>query len=121
MSITTDNVSVNDVLIATVARILLAKYGIPESTNLHIRCICHVVNLVVQDILAALGEADAPDNIDYYSLNKEQPFHLDIDTDSDQVALDNEEFEDEGEDDAGGEREAESQGESAVQGMHCFN
>jgi hypothetical protein len=93
-------VSVNDVLIATVACILLAKYGIPESTNLHIRCTCHIVNLVVQDILAALGEADAPDNIDYYSLNKEQPFHLDIDTDSDQVALDNEEFEDEGEDDA---------------------
>jgi hypothetical protein len=94
MSITTDNASVNDVLIATVARILLAKYGIPESTNLHIRCTCHVVNLVVQDILAALGEADDPDDIDYYSLNKEQPFHLDIDTDSDQVAMDNEEFDD---------------------------
>ena len=81
-------------LIATVARILLAKYGIPQSPNLHIRCTCHVVNLVVQAILAALGEVDDPDEIDYYSLNKEQPFHLDIDTDPDQVELDNEEFED---------------------------
>ena len=81
-------------MIATVARILLAKYGIPQSPNLHIRCICHVVNLVVQAILATLGEVDNPDEIDYYSLNKEQPFHLDIDADPDQVELDNEEFED---------------------------
>jgi hypothetical protein len=89
-------------LIATVAHILLAnlKYGIPESTILQICCTCHVVNLVVQDILAALGEADDPDDINYYSLNKEQPIHLDINTDSDQVALDNEEFEDEVEDEA---------------------
>jgi hypothetical protein len=94
MSITCDNASVNDVLIATVARILLTKYGIPELTNLHIRCTFHVINLVIQDILAALGEADDPDDVDYYSLHKEQPFHLDIDTDSDQVAMDNEEFED---------------------------
>ena len=62
---------------------------------MQIRCTCHIVNLVVQDILAALGEADDPDDIDYYSLHKEQPFHLDIDADSDQVAMDNEEFQDE--------------------------
>ena len=97
ISITTDNASVNDVLIATVARILLAKYGIPKSTTLQIRCTCHVVNLVVQDILAALGEADDPDDVDYYTLNKEQPFHLNIDADSDQIELDNE-FEDEADD-----------------------
>jgi len=94
MSITCDNASVNDVLIATVAYILLTKYGIPESTYLHIRCTCHIVNLVIQDILAALGEADDPDGINYYSLHKEQPFHLNIDTNSDQVVMDNEEFED---------------------------
>jgi hypothetical protein len=82
------------VLIATVTRILLAKYGIPESTTLQICCTCHVVNLVVQDILAAIGEADDLDDIDYYSLHKEQPFHLDIDVDSDQVAMDNKEFQD---------------------------
>lgn len=59
---------------------------------MHIRCFCHVINLVVQAILASLREADDPDNVDYYSLNKEQPFHLGIDTDPDQVALDDEEF-----------------------------
>jgi hypothetical protein len=42
---------------------------------------CHVVNLMVQAILAALGEADNPDEVDYYTLNKEQPLHLDIDAD----------------------------------------
>ena len=49
---------------------------------------------MVQAILAALGEADDSDNIDYYSLNKEQPFHLNINTNPDQVALDDEEFDD---------------------------
>jgi len=95
ISITTDNASVNDVLLSTVSRILLAKYGIPPSPNLHIRCVCHVVNLVVQAILAALGEADNPDNVDYYTLNKEQPLHLNIDADPDQAELDCEEFQDE--------------------------
>ena len=85
-------------VIATVACILLAKYRIPQSPNLHIHCTCHIVNLVVQAILAALGEVDNPNEIDYYSLNKEQPFHFNIDTDPDQNELDNEEFEDHAED-----------------------
>ena len=80
-----------------VSRILLAKYGIAPSPNLHIRCVCHVVNLVVQDILAVLGETDNPDDIDYYDLNKEQPLHLDIDADPDQLELDCGEFMDEDE------------------------
>ena len=49
---------------------------------------------MVQAILAALGEVDNPNEIDYYSLNKQQPFHLNIDTNPDQVELNNEEFED---------------------------
>lgn len=61
---------------------------------------CHVVNLVVQAILASLGEADDPDKVDYYTLNKEQPFHLDIDADPDQIELDSEEFQDEPEKDS---------------------
>ena len=47
---------------------------------------------MVQAILASLGEAEDPDEVDYYTLNKEQPFHLDIDTDPDQLKLDEEEF-----------------------------
>ncbi|KAI9457663.1 hypothetical protein F5148DRAFT_1287610 [Russula earlei] len=99
ISISTDNASVNDVIISTVACILLAKYGIPQSPNLHIHCICHIVNLVVQAILAALREADNPGEVDHYTLNKEQPLHLDINTDPDQIELDSEEFQDEVEDD----------------------
>ena len=89
----------NDVIIATVAHYLLTKYGIPESPNHHIRCLCHIVNLVVQLILAALGEADNPKDNNHFLLNKAQPFHLDIDNDLDQVALDWEEFDDDGEGD----------------------
>ena len=73
----------------------LAKYGIPESSNLHVRCICHVVNLVAQAVLAELGEVDDPNEVDYFMLNKEQAIHLDIDTDPDQLKLDEEEFENE--------------------------
>lgn len=79
-------------LIATVAHCLLAKYGIPESPNLHIRCLCHVVNLVVQAILCALGEAEDPEANDYYDQNKNRSIHFDANTDPDQVELDNEEF-----------------------------
>jgi len=94
ISVSTDNASVNNVIIATIAQICLARYGIPPSPNLHIHCVCHVVNLVVQAILAALGEADDPDEVDYYTLNKEQPLHFDIDADPDQIELDSEEFQD---------------------------
>jgi len=86
-----DNASVNNVIIVTIAQIHLAKYGIPQSPNLHIFCVCHVVNLVVQAVLATL-------EVDYYTLNKEQPLHLDIDADPDQIELDSEEFQDEVED-----------------------
>jgi hypothetical protein len=60
--------------------------------------VCHVVNLVAQATLATLGEADNPDETDYYALNKGQPLHLDIDTDPDQIELDREVFQDDAED-----------------------
>lgn len=53
---------------------------------------------MVQAILATLGEADNTDEVDYFTLNKEQLLHLDINVDPDQVDLDNEEFRDEVED-----------------------
>ena len=75
-------------IIQTVTHIHLAKYRILELPNLHIHCLCHIINLVVQTILAVLREADDPDDIDYYTLNKEQPLHLDIGTDPEQCELD---------------------------------
>jgi hypothetical protein len=44
---------------------------------------------MVEAILATLGKAD-----NYFTLNKEQPLHLDINLDPDQVGLDNKEFQD---------------------------
>ncbi|KAI0363170.1 hypothetical protein BV20DRAFT_930129, partial [Pilatotrama ljubarskyi] len=47
-----------------------------------IRCIAHVVNLVVQKILSELFEADDPALADYYELwNKHLPFHYDAEAD----------------------------------------
>jgi hypothetical protein len=113
---------VNDVIVATVARHLLTKYGIPESLNQHIRCLCHVVNLVVQAILAALGEADDPIANDHFLLNKAQPFHLDIDNDPDQVVLDHEEFnDDESEEDVAIEEEEKPSAMKNPLSKVCFH
>ncbi|KAJ7339903.1 hypothetical protein DFH08DRAFT_625927, partial [Mycena albidolilacea] len=84
----------NDVLIRTLSRILMEKFDIqfvPE--NSQIRCLAHVVNLVVQKILATLNEADDPDVIDYYLPNKDLPFHYNPDEDPDLRDLENETFE----------------------------
>ena len=66
------------------------RYGIPPSDNFHIHCLAHVVNLIVQAILSALGKADNPDTCDYYKLNKKNSdaVHLNADADPDQVELD---------------------------------
>jgi hypothetical protein len=53
---------------------------------------------MVQAILSTLGNNNNPDGVNYLNLNKEQPLHLNINLDPDQVGLDNEEFQD-GEDD----------------------
>ncbi|KAF7372567.1 hypothetical protein MVEN_00119300 [Mycena venus] len=49
--------------------------------NSRIRCLAHVVNLVVQKILAALGDTVDPDTTDDYLPNKDVPFHYDPDND----------------------------------------
>lgn len=73
-----DNASANDVLACTLARLLLQRYGIKfETKNAQIRCLAHVVNLVVQKILSALDEAEDPTDEDYYVLNKFMDFHYD--------------------------------------------
>ena len=50
--------------------------------NGQIRCIAHVVNLVVQKFLSELFEADDPMLHDYYEeWNKHLPFHYDTESD----------------------------------------
>ncbi|TRM56363.1 hypothetical protein BD626DRAFT_414065 [Schizophyllum amplum] len=64
----------------------MSRYGIPfNADNAQIRCIAHVVNLVVQKILAVLKEVDAdPDAQDYYELFlKHFPIHFSYDDDED--------------------------------------
>ncbi|KAF8135215.1 hypothetical protein K438DRAFT_1640417, partial [Mycena galopus ATCC 62051] len=91
MSVTLDNVSANDVLIRTLSRLLMEKLDIQFAPdNSQIRCIAHVVNLVVQKLLAAFNEAADPDNDDYYVPNKDESFHYNVDDDPVQNALENE-------------------------------
>lgn len=95
MTVTTDNASVDDTIVGFAARALLAKYGIPANPNLHVRCLCHVVNLVVQAILHELCEAEDPDEMDYFEvIGKQNPVHLDPQEDAEQKEMDREEFDD---------------------------
>ena len=77
-----DNASVCDVLARAAGVMLLQKYGLNfHAQNARIRCMAHVVNLIVQALLAALNEADDPEKDDYYIPNKHLPFHYDLDDD----------------------------------------
>ena len=90
ISLTTDNTSVNDVIIEVTGQIILQKYNVPYTPDMHIRCIAHVVNLIVQAFLAAMDEADSPDDIDYFLLHKESPIHYDPDDNEDHTAIESE-------------------------------
>jgi hypothetical protein len=86
MSLALDNVSAKDVLIRTLSRLLMEKFDIQfVPDNSQIRCIAHIVNLVIQKLLAAFNDAADPDNDDNYVPNKDDPFHYDIDADPVQV------------------------------------
>ncbi|KAF7375808.1 Dimer-Tnp-hAT domain-containing protein [Mycena sanguinolenta] len=59
-----DNASPNDVLLQALSRLLMRKFDIQfVPANSQIRCLAHVVNLVVQKFLAALDDAEDPENI----------------------------------------------------------
>ncbi|KAF7364657.1 Eukaryotic translation initiation factor 3 [Mycena venus] len=119
--ITLDNVSVNDVLMVALGRLLAQKLDIqfvPDNSQIH--CLAHVVNLAVQNMLAALEEADDPDVVDYYLPNKHLPFHYDPDTDAELRDLEEERFEyesEEAEEAADMEAKAESKAEAEVMEM----
>lgn len=98
MAMTTDNATTNDNIFRNVSRYLLSLYDIPEHRDRQIRCLAHVINLVVQAILAGLNEADAQaedpkdellndDLNDYYLSNKDHSIHYDVSTDPVQEEL----------------------------------
>lgn len=89
-----DNASVCDVLARLAGILLLQKYGLPfHAQNARIRCMAHVVNLIVQAILAELSEANDPEQDDYYIPNKHIPFHYDPDDDEEVQQMEDEEDE----------------------------
>jgi hypothetical protein len=63
---------------------------VPE--NSQIRCLAHIVNLVVQKLLSTLNEATDPDLEDYYLRNKDLPFHYDPEDDPDLRDMEQEVF-----------------------------
>ncbi|KAJ7271309.1 hypothetical protein B0H12DRAFT_1228964 [Mycena haematopus] len=88
-----DNASANDVLLQALARLLMKKFDIQfVPANSQIRCLAHVVNLVVQKFLAALDDAEDPENVDDYLPNKDLPFHYDPDDDPEVIAMEQEVF-----------------------------
>ncbi|KAJ7796917.1 hypothetical protein B0H14DRAFT_2619494 [Mycena olivaceomarginata] len=69
-----DNASANNVLLQALAWLLMSKFDIQfVPANSKIRCIAHVVNLVVQRLLAALDDAEDPDTADVASRTKIVP------------------------------------------------
>jgi hypothetical protein len=98
-----DNASVCDVLARAAGIMLLKKYGLQfHPQNAWICCLAHVVNLIVQCLLALLNEAEDPKMDDYYIPNKHLPFHYDPD-DNEEV----QQMEGEGDEMEGGEEEDE--------------
>lgn len=115
-TVTTDNAAVNDALIAVAACVLLTKYGIPANPqNMHVRCLCHVVNLVFQAILHELSDAEDPNLTDYFNLDaKQNPVHSDPGQDDDQRELEEEEFDEETEKEADKAEKIEVEDEEKV-------
>ncbi|KAF9552914.1 hypothetical protein CPC08DRAFT_646303, partial [Agrocybe pediades] len=70
----------------------LARHGIPHTPDMHIRCIAHVINLVVQDFLHKIDEAEDPDKEDWYETCKDLPIHYDPSSDEEQEKLDKEDL-----------------------------
>ncbi|KAF5342711.1 hypothetical protein D9758_015876 [Tetrapyrgos nigripes] len=92
ITMTMDNASSCDTMSDALGLLLQEKYRIQyHSGNNRIRCLAHVVNLVVQAILKAVDEADPSDEEDYYLLNKDAPFHYEESEDDELQAMEEEE------------------------------
>jgi len=89
IALTLDNASSNDVLIVALSKLLIEKFEIQfVPGNSQIRCLNHILNLVVQQILASLKEAHDPEAFDYY--DRSLPIHYSPEEDEDQLELERE-------------------------------
>ena len=71
---------VTSLLSCIIGHKLMDLYGIPfHPNNSHIRCLAHVVNLIVQKMLSVVKNVDDPELQDYYEcLNKQFLVHYDL-------------------------------------------
>ncbi|KAG2138040.1 ribonuclease H-like domain-containing protein [Suillus bovinus] len=82
---------INDEWELSTGKFLQERYDIQfHKGNAQIRCMAHVVNLVVQAMLASLDEARDPEEEDYFVPNKHLPFHYDLNNDTDLQELEQE-------------------------------
>ncbi|KAJ7314886.1 hypothetical protein DFH08DRAFT_972280 [Mycena albidolilacea] len=94
-TLATDNTSANDVLVHALSHILMQNFGIQFApANSQIHCLAHIVNLVVQKLLAVLDDAPDPDGTDNYLPNKDLPLHYNPDQDPEVLAMEQEVFKD---------------------------
>ena len=105
-----DNASVCNVIARLAGIMLLKKYGLNfHEGNAHICCMAHVVNLIVQSLLASLDEAADPDSEDYYIPNKHLPFYYDPEDDDEVIEMENE---------ADGNKDADDEDDEFVEFLH---
>ncbi|KZP08161.1 hypothetical protein FIBSPDRAFT_725138 [Athelia psychrophila] len=84
-----------DVLARVLGTLLSERYGLTfHSDNARIRCLAHIVNIIVQTILKQFDEADDPDLTDYYETMKNLPVHYSPEDDEDLQEMEREAFED---------------------------
>lgn len=83
-----DNAQVNYVMAQFLSKLLYELYGIHFSPdNQFIRCLAHVVNLIVQAILHFIDEADDPNIEDWFIPNKNLPYHYRVEDDEEQKTM----------------------------------
>ncbi|KAG8959520.1 hypothetical protein FRC00_001502 [Tulasnella sp. 408] len=98
-SLTMDNSTSNDVLARSLATLLI-KHNIEfDAKSGQIRCLPHVINLVIQRILSKLSSGDVadPDINDYYEEAKKHSVHYDPNSDPDIQEMEEEYLNDENE------------------------
>jgi hypothetical protein len=88
-----DNMSNGDVLARVLGILLMERYGMEfHSDNTRIRCLAHVVNIVVQTLLKQLNEAEDPKILDWFEGNRHLPVHYDGDEDEEVKAMEAEDL-----------------------------
>lgn len=89
-----DNALSCDILARVFGTLLMEHYNLQfHSDNVCIRCLAHIVNIVVQTMLRELDKAEDPDILDWFDLTKNQPVDYDPNKDKAVVEMEEEEFE----------------------------